>query len=330
MTSEQRRWLRECGLPDLWRIQRTAGTQEGGALHYAAAGKMRRSVPDRRAERTQRGAGTASFCGSWWGGWSTTVVSVRRLIVLALSGTALVGSLSEPFPTFAQPITRQEGSAPPSSRLIPIPEIAQRAEDMASLLRQSTERVGVSRDVRDVEGGLAAASEWIRKRLLRTTRVLASASSPDTLTNLAESWQLMRSQLANWNVTLTGNERQLERGIEQLDGIRTTWSATRTAAVGSSVPASLLERIDETLLAIVTARQRVGEERASVLASRSASSRRSPAATTSSRRSSRHGANRSDRFSPATARRSGDPRRSRWGGATWVRACGRRSGTPSS
>ena len=137
---------------------------------------------------------------------------------------------------------------------------------MATLLRQSPERVAVGRDVRDVEGGLAAASEWIRKRLLRTTRVLASASSPNTLTNLAESWQLMRSRLAAWNVTLTGNERQLERGIEQLDAIRTTWSATRTAAVGSSVPASLLERIDETLLAIVTARQRVGEERASVLA----------------------------------------------------------------
>ena len=134
---------------------------------------MRRSVPHRRTERTQRGAGTASFGRSWWGGWSTTVVSVRRLIVLALTGTALVGSLSGPSRTFAQPITRQEGSAPPSSRPIPIPEIAQRAEDVATLLRQSPER-GVGRDVRDVEGGLAAASEWIRERLLRTTRILAS------------------------------------------------------------------------------------------------------------------------------------------------------------
>lgn len=233
---------------------------------YAAAGNMSRSAPHPRAECTQRGAGTASFGRSWWGGWSTTIASVRRLIVLALTGTALVGSLSGPSPIYAQPITRQEGSAPPSSRPIPIPEIAQRAEDVATLLRQSPERAGVGRDVRDVEGGLAAASEWIRERLLRTTRTLASASSPNTLTNLAESWQVMRSRLAAWNVTLTGNERQLERGIEQLDAIRTTWSATRTVAVASSVPTSLLERIDETLLAIATARQRVGEERASVLA----------------------------------------------------------------
>jgi potassium-dependent mechanosensitive channel len=226
---------------------------------------MRRSAPHARAERTHRGAGGASFGRSWRGEWSTTVVSVRRLMVLALTGTALVGSLSGSFPALAQPASPQQGSAPPSSKPIPIPEIAQRAEDVATLLRQSTERVGADRDVRDVEGGLLAASEWIRERLLRSTRVLTSASSPNTLTNLTESWQLMRARLTAWNVTLTGNARRLERELDQLEAVRATWSATRAAAA-SSVPASLLERIDETLRAIDTARQRVGDAHASVLA----------------------------------------------------------------
>jgi hypothetical protein len=219
---------------------------------------MRRSAPHARAERIHRGAGGASFGRSWRGEWSTTVVSVRQLIVLALTGTALVGLLSGSFPTLAQPATPQQGSAPPSSKPIPIPEIAQRAEDVATLLRQSTERAGVDRDVRDVEGGLLAASEWIRERLLRTTRVLTWSSSPNTLTNLTESWQLMRARLTAWNVTLTGNARRFERELDLLEAVRATWSSTRAAAA-SSVPASLLERIDETLRAIDTARQRVGD-----------------------------------------------------------------------
>src|SRR5262245_18693773 len=120
------------------------------ALAYAAAGKMRRSPPHARAKRPQRGAGGASFGLSCRSEWSTTVVSVRRLIVLALIGTALVGALSGSFPVLAQPNAPEQRSALPSSKAIPIPEIAQRAEDVATLLRPSTERVGADRDVRDL------------------------------------------------------------------------------------------------------------------------------------------------------------------------------------
>src|SRR6185295_16675171 len=119
------------GSPVVCSMRRTwlSGARECCALDYAAAGEMRRSAPHARAERTHRGAGGASFGRSWRGEWSTTVVSVRRLMVLALTGTALVGSLSGSFPALAQPASPQQGSAPPSSKPIPIPEIAQRAED---------------------------------------------------------------------------------------------------------------------------------------------------------------------------------------------------------
>jgi hypothetical protein len=120
-------------------------------------------------------------------------------------------------------VTHQEESAPPSTRPIPIPEIAQRAEDVATLLRQSAVRRAPG--VQDIEGQLPAASDWVRGRLAGTTRVLASTPSPNALVNLAESWQMMRARLTAWNDTLTLEARQLERRLGQLEAVRNTWAA---------------------------------------------------------------------------------------------------------
>ncbi len=197
--------------------------------------------------------------------WSPRAACVRGLVAVALAGASLAPWGSAPPPTFAQPAPQGAQPAPPPATPIPVPEIAQRAEDVATLLRQSAERLAPEPEVEDVDNRLSAASEWIRERGVATTQTLNSSPSSSGLANLRDSWLIVRSELAGWNGTLTRRARQLERELSQLEALRATWSASRTEAVASRVPAPVLERIDATLTAIVAARERAGGQRTRVL-----------------------------------------------------------------
>jgi hypothetical protein len=109
---------------------------------------------------------------------SSRIACVRGLLVLALAVASFVPWGPASPPTFAQPATQREQPAPPPATPIPVPEIAQRAEDVATLLRQSAERLAMDPEVEDVDTRLPAASEWIRGCLIATAQTLVSSPSP--------------------------------------------------------------------------------------------------------------------------------------------------------
>jgi len=197
--------------------------------------------------------------------WSSSVARVRGLLVVALAGALVVSWGSAAPPTSAQPATQTAQPAQPTATPIPVPEIAQRAEEVAKLLRQSDERVATDPEVQDVDTRLPAASEWIRSRLVATMQTLNWSPSPSALTDLSDSWMLMRSELTAWDDTLIRRATQLERDLSQLDALRATWSISHTEALGSQVPAPVLERINATLASIITARESVAGQRKRVL-----------------------------------------------------------------
>jgi potassium efflux system protein len=196
--------------------------------------------------------------------WSPSVACVGGLVVVALAGASFVSWGSAAPPTPAQPASQAQ-PAQPTAPPIPIPEIAQRAEDVAALLRQRVERLATDPEVQDVDDRLPATSERIRGRLVATARMLDSSPSSIALANLSDSWMVMRSELARWNDILTQRATQLERERSQIEVLRATWSASRTEALASQVPAPVLERINATLAAIVVAREAVGAQRTRVL-----------------------------------------------------------------
>ena len=197
--------------------------------------------------------------------WSPSVACGRGLVALALAGASVVSWGSAPPPASAQPAPKAEQPAQPTATPIPVPEIAQRAEDVATLLRQSAERLATDPEVQDVDNRLPAASEWIRGRLVAAAQTVDSSPSPSALANLSDSWMVMRSELARWNDTLARRATHLERELSQVEALRATWSASRTEASASSVPTSVLERINATLAAIVVARESVEGQRTRVL-----------------------------------------------------------------
>ncbi|HXJ80410.1 MAG TPA: mechanosensitive ion channel domain-containing protein [Candidatus Methylomirabilis sp.] len=146
-----------------------------------------------------------------------------------------------------------------------MPEIAQRAEEVMALARQSADRLAADSRIQDVENRLADASEWIRARLVATTEALHASPSEGALTNLTDSWTLMRGRLADLNQTLTRVAIDLDRELSQFETLRAAWSVSHAEGAVSSVPAPVLERINATLTAIILARDRVAGRRAHVL-----------------------------------------------------------------
>ena len=196
--------------------------------------------------------------------WPIATAGLCWLIaVLALSGTSFASG--ETAPPAGGPVAGQAAPASPTVVPIPVPEIAERAADVAVQLRQSDARLADDRRAEDVETRLPEASEWIRARLVGTTQALDASPSSSALATLTDSWMLMRSKLDAWNQTLTRVAIDLDRGLSQFDALRATWSVSHTEGSVSSVPAPVIERVNATLTAIVLARNRVAGRRAHIL-----------------------------------------------------------------
>ena len=175
------------------------------------------------------------------------VARVRGLVVMALAGASFALGGGAPPPSSAQPGAQPKPPAPAAVTPIPVPEIAQRAEEVATLLRQNADAVATDPEVQDIDNRLPAASGWILGRLAATTQTLASAPSSTALANLTDSWMVMRSELTAWNDSLTRRATQLERGLSQFEALGATWSASRAEALTSQAPAPMVERINATL-----------------------------------------------------------------------------------
>ena len=196
--------------------------------------------------------------------------AVRGFIIAGLALSAVAprasGASSPAAPsapaTLSTPHPTQQ--AAPAVAPIPVPEVAQRAEQAAILLRMAAQSPADA-DVEDIETQLGAADAWIHRRLVGTTQTLSSLPSADALGDLTDLWRVMRSRLIAWSDTLTGRATSLEQQVEELERMRATWSTTRDNALRSAPPPSVVERIDATLAAIRAARTSVDGRLAHVL-----------------------------------------------------------------
>ena len=103
--------------------------------------------------------------------------TAHALTAVALFGSAITALAQPPSPSTL--LTHP----PPTIAPIPVPEVAQRAEDVATLLR-SGEQGPAEGDVADVAVQLAAATDWIRGHLQSTVQTLASSPSAGALAHL--------------------------------------------------------------------------------------------------------------------------------------------------
>ena len=136
---------------------------------------------------------------------------------------------------------------------IPIPEIAQRAEQATTLLRLA--QAPEASEFRDAELELTGAADWIDKRYVNTTETLASSPLASALANLADAWQAMRSRLVALNDKLTRRATLAQQRVQQIETMRAAWAATRASAGEAAAPSTVLEQIDAAMAVIAGARR---------------------------------------------------------------------------
>jgi potassium-dependent mechanosensitive channel len=194
---------------------------------------------------------------------SALVSTAHALAALALLGSAFAASAQ---PTARPAATGAQSSQGPASTItpIPIPEIAQRAEQVTTLLRSA--QTPEASELDDAERELTRAADWIHKRHVRTTETLASSPSANALANLADAWQAMRSRLVALNDKLTRRATLAQQRVQQIETMRAAWAATRASAGEAAAPSTVLEQIDATMAVLAAARRNADDGLAHVLA----------------------------------------------------------------
>jgi small-conductance mechanosensitive channel len=191
------------------------------------------------------------------------VSTAHALAALALLESALAAS-AQPTARPAAPAAQATPAAASTITAIPIPEIAQRAEQITTLLRSA--QTPEASEFHDAGLELSAAADWIHKRHVSTTHTLASSPSGNALASLADSWQAMRSRLVTLNNKLTRRATLAQQRVKQIETMRATWAATQASARDAAAPSTVLARIDATMAVIAGARRNADDGLAHVLA----------------------------------------------------------------
>jgi potassium efflux system protein len=177
-------------------------------------------------------------------------VSRLLLIAAALGPAGGIGAAAEPTP---------------ATTSIPVPQIAQRAEEVSSELRSLDTLLASRADVDAIRAKLPETSTRLTEQLNETARAVDESPAFWALDALAESWRAAQASLGRWVATLTRRATLLEQALDRLARLRDTWTRTRADAHASHAPAQLISRIDGVIAAITRARTQVEAERTGVL-----------------------------------------------------------------
>jgi potassium-dependent mechanosensitive channel len=186
-------------------------------------------------------------------------------------GVGLVGLLAG-VATAATPATpattttlAPESVSAAALRPVPISQIASQAEDTVARLRTIVAVATPMQTVTDIETRMASVEARVSEATRETYRVLKQSPTLAALDGLLDPWMNVREQAKVWVNSLTARAEDLDALLKRLDGIRLRWIATRDAAPSSHAPEATLGRIDDTLVLIGSAHDRVAARRDQVL-----------------------------------------------------------------
>jgi small-conductance mechanosensitive channel len=143
----------------------------------------------------------------------------------------------------------------PADRAIPLPKIADRAEELDRWLGEVTDRLTAEADLlKAEEGEVKSQSEELRKRVNQVDELLAS--QPTTLERQSEqrSWRVLSQKYATQSESLTSRAAELEKEIHILEQQQLDWEATWDQIHQRSEIETVVERANQELIAIGKAR----------------------------------------------------------------------------
>jgi small-conductance mechanosensitive channel len=181
-----------------------------------------------------------------------------------LLGAVLLGILPGVVPAAAQDSSPTPvPSATPV--VIPVPEIATRAEETGARLRAIEASLQPTEEVREIDAQSAVRGERIAARFDDHVAALDAGPALRALAHMTATWQAERTTLSGWAQTLTWYANELEGMIQELASRTESWNVTLEQARTSNAPPAVIQRIQETVAAIQTTRRDVERYRAQIL-----------------------------------------------------------------
>jgi len=141
-----------------------------------------------------------------------------------------------------------------ADRAIPLPQIADRAEELDRWLGEVTARLTPEPDLLKAAEEVKSQSDELRKRVIQVDELLAS--QPTTLERQSEqrSWRVLSQKYAAQSGSLTLRAAELEKEIRILDQQQLDWEATWDQIHQRSEIETVVERTSQELIAIRKAR----------------------------------------------------------------------------
>jgi potassium efflux system protein len=128
----------------------------------------------------------------------------------------------------------QEGNTPPAlpsqgmAQPIPLPQIADRAEELDHLLNEISGELAPKADLLESERRAEAAAEEIRHRVREGGDLLASNATPMELEDERRHWLVRNQEYGTQRKLMTERAARLEEQIRLLDSEQAVWMATWT------------------------------------------------------------------------------------------------------
>jgi len=153
----------------------------------------------------------------------------------------------------------------PAHATVPVPEIAQRAEEVARLIRDLEASLLPGPIVVTIEKRLPEIAERLVTLTEKTKEQLGTPDAAAALDESTDQWRTSRAVLMGYVETLAQRARSIEEGLERLTVVRDTWTRARADARDSRAPGAVIERIDGVLKAVAEFRVQMETQRASTL-----------------------------------------------------------------
>jgi potassium-dependent mechanosensitive channel len=151
-------------------------------------------------------------------------------------------------------------AASPKEQPIPLPQIAQRTEDLDRLLRELARQLNTKYELEDAERNVAFQANEIRERARQTQELLAGTPTPLELEAELRFWASRDARLYGQRKHLTSLAAKLEDQIQTLAAQRAVWQSTMEQIHNDSGLESVVSRIRGELDSISALRSEALEQ----------------------------------------------------------------------
>ncbi len=221
---------------------------------------MRNGLPKRKVflwSRPSSDRRKASFCGMFLG-IVALIISLTAPPLCAQSPLSVFAPKSKPAPA-QQAASPTPTPAPTPVRAIPLPEMANQAEELDRMLRDISRTLLPVADGRGTDTGGKAHVAEVNQRVRQAEELLANLPNMMQLQDEERYWRALAEQNSIKRKLLTERAAGIEKQMQVLDVEQARWKATAEQVQETSGLKELAERIERELEAIQVLRAEAQE-----------------------------------------------------------------------